>query len=271
MERANNAVFRDIIDVCTSLRIKPLMGFRHSWNTEVIAQFYATVAFEGHESARKMHWMTEGTRYSVTFTNFARFLGLSLGDFSLRCIHRGTHPIEPSTMKFMYPRDKQANAGFAAGLYSYYSVLNRMFRLTLTPRGGNPADISNFDKDLLVHMRPPILPFYVSDFIWEEINPISESPQRLCGYAPYIMLIIEKASNRKFLKDSKHEPFKVPVPKRMRLPSPGRYDELMEEGEGQQQDQPAAGSGQGQTGLTGLGMAAAASQGTSHPLPFVSS
>jgi hypothetical protein len=37
MERANNAVFRDIRDVCTSLRIKPLMGFSHSWNTEVIA------------------------------------------------------------------------------------------------------------------------------------------------------------------------------------------------------------------------------------------
>jgi hypothetical protein len=47
------------------------------------------------------------------------------------------------------------------------------------------------------------------------------------------MHIIEKESNRKFLKDSKHEPFKVPVPKRMRLPSPRRYDEMMEEGEGQ--------------------------------------
>jgi hypothetical protein len=67
------------------------------------------------------------------------------------------------------------------------------------------------------------------------------------------MHIIEKASNRKFLKDSKHEPFKVPVPKRMGLPSPRRYDEMMEEGKGQQQDQPAADSGQGQTGLTGLG------------------
>jgi hypothetical protein len=69
------------------------------------------------------------------------------------------------------------------------------------------------------------------------------------------MHIIEKVSNRKFLKDTKHEPFKVPVPKRMRIPSPGRYDELMEEGEGQQQeqDQPAAATGQGQTGLTGLG------------------
>jgi hypothetical protein len=48
------------------------------------------------------------------------------------------------------------------------------------------------------------------------------------------MHIIEKVSNRKFLKDTKHEPFKVPVPKRMRIPSPGRYDEVMKEGEGQQ-------------------------------------
>jgi hypothetical protein len=79
-------------------------------------------------------------------------------------------------MKFMYPRNKQANAGYAAGLYSYYSMLNRMFRLTLTPRGRNLVDISNFAKDLLVHMRPPRLPFSVSDFIWEEIKTISESP-----------------------------------------------------------------------------------------------
>jgi hypothetical protein len=84
--------------------------------------------------------------------------------------------MEPSAMKFMYPRDKQENAGFAARLYSYYSVLNRMFRLTLTPRGGNPTDISNFPKDLLVHMRPPGLSFSMSDFIWEEVKSISKSP-----------------------------------------------------------------------------------------------
>jgi hypothetical protein len=128
--------------------------------------------------------------------------------------------MEPSAMKFMYPRNKQANAGYAAGLYSYYNVLNRMFRLTLTPRGGNLTDISNYAKDLLVHMRPPELSFLVSDFIWEEIKTISESPQRLRGYASYIMHIIEKVSNRKSLKDTKHEPFKVPVPKRLRIPSP---------------------------------------------------
>jgi hypothetical protein len=61
MEKTNNAIFRDIIDVCTILRIKPLMGFRHILNTEVIAQFYATVTFEENESTRKMQWMTEGS------------------------------------------------------------------------------------------------------------------------------------------------------------------------------------------------------------------
>jgi hypothetical protein len=192
MEKKNNAIFRDIFDVCTTLRIKPVMCFRHRWNTEVIAQFYATVAFKENESTRKMHWMTEGTRYSVTFTHFAMYLGASLADFTLPCIHQGTRPMEPSAMKFMYPRNKQANAGYAAGHYSYYSMLNRMFHLTLTPRGRNPADISNFAKVLLIHMRPPGLPFSVSDFIWEEIKTISESPQRLCGYAPYIMHIIQK-------------------------------------------------------------------------------
>jgi hypothetical protein len=254
MEKTNNVVFRDIIDVYTTLRIKPLMGFKHSWNTEVIAQFYATVTFEENESTSKMHWMTEGTRYSVTFTHFARYLGASPADLTLPCIHRGTRPMEPSAMKFMYPRNKKANAGYAAGLYSYYSVLNRMFHLTITPRGGNPADISNYAKDLLVHMRPPGLSFSLSDFIWEEIKTISESPQRLCGYASYIMHITEKVSNRKFLKDTNHETFKVPVPKRLRIPSPRRYDEVMEEVEGQQQEQyqPAAATGQDQTGLTDL-------------------
>ena len=42
--------------------------------------------------------------------------------------------------------------------------------------------------------------------MWEEIKNISESPQRLCGYAPYIMLIIEKVTKIKILKDAKHEP-----------------------------------------------------------------
>jgi hypothetical protein len=41
-------------------------------------------------------------------------------------------------------------------------------------------------------------------------------------------------SKRKFLKDAKHEPFRIPAPKKISTPSSGRYDEIqMEEGEEQ--------------------------------------
>ena len=33
--------------------------FRHGWNKEIIAQFYATVFFGYHESKRAMFWMIE--------------------------------------------------------------------------------------------------------------------------------------------------------------------------------------------------------------------
>jgi hypothetical protein len=85
--------------------------------------------------------------------------------------------MEPKELRFMYRRNKQGNAGYVKGLHTYFIVLNHMFRMTLTPRGGNPADISNYAKDLLVHTRPPGLPFSVSDFIWEEIKTISEIPE----------------------------------------------------------------------------------------------
>ena len=90
-----------------------------------------------------MHWMTEGTRYNISFTKFTRLLGLSPSDMTLPCIHNGTRPLDAKEIRFMYLRNKQASAGFVAGLYTYYGVLNRLFRMTLTPRGGNTSDVSN--------------------------------------------------------------------------------------------------------------------------------
>jgi len=39
----------------------------------------------------------------------------------------------------MYPRDRVGNAGKVTGLYTYYSILNRLFRKTLTPGMGIPV------------------------------------------------------------------------------------------------------------------------------------
>ena len=46
------------IATCEHIGIYRLMEFQHPWNSEVIAQFYATLLVE--EELRRMHWMLEG-------------------------------------------------------------------------------------------------------------------------------------------------------------------------------------------------------------------
>ena len=57
------------------------------------------------------------------------------------------------TLTFMYPRDLIGLVGKVTGLYTYYSILNRLFRKTPTPRNGNPSDISSFAKNLMKKMQ----------------------------------------------------------------------------------------------------------------------
>ena len=42
MVRKNNVIFNEVMAACADKRIKVLMGFKHNWNKEIIAQFFAT-------------------------------------------------------------------------------------------------------------------------------------------------------------------------------------------------------------------------------------
>jgi hypothetical protein len=46
--------------------------------------------------------------------------------------------------------------------------------------------------------------FNVFDFIFQEIWSVADSNNWLCAYAPYIMKIIEKVSNKTFMKNVEH-------------------------------------------------------------------
>ena len=134
-------------------------------------------------------------------------------------------PLPIDEMKFMYPKGQVHNAGKVAGLYTYYSILNRLLRKTITPRGGNPADISLHARNLLATLRPSGADFCVADFIWEEIKYISENPLKICGYAPYLMTLIETVTKTKYGTDTIHEHLHPSVPKRRIMPSPHRHSE----------------------------------------------
>jgi hypothetical protein len=50
-------------------------------------------------------------------------------------------------------------------------------------------------------------PFF--DFIWEEIKAILENPLKSCGYAPYLMHMIEKMTAQTFFCEKEHHPLRI--------------------------------------------------------------
>jgi len=165
MARKNNAIFNEVMAECANKRIKALMGFKHSWNKEIIAQFYATVFFGHHDGEKTMFWMTEKERYQISFPDFVSLFRLGNADAELPKLH-DVGVLETKEMHFMYPRNRRGGWGKVSGLYTYYAVLNMLLRKTLTPRDGNTSDATLFQRNLMAAMRPGAPQFSVGDFIW---------------------------------------------------------------------------------------------------------
>jgi hypothetical protein len=93
----------------------------------------------------------------------------------------------------------------------FYAYLNYLFERTMIPRKGDSSNIPSYKRNLLVAMAPHPhgFDFSVFDFIWEEINAISKSSLKNCGYAPYIMHMIERVMGRTFGCDKEHNPLQI--------------------------------------------------------------
>jgi hypothetical protein len=127
--------------------------------------------------------------------------------------------------------------------------------VSITPRDGNPSEITKFQKNLMIALRPGAPEFSVGDFMWQEIKHLSEDPKKICSYSPYIIYMIEKVAKTEFPKNVTHKPLKLNPSKNPRFPSPRvenapRHEgEIFEEGAAQP-DLPQVGA-QTVTGLTG--------------------
>jgi hypothetical protein len=85
--------------------------------------------------------------------------------------------------------------------------------------------------------------FSVFDFIWEEIKAISENPLKSCGYAPYLMHMIERVIALTFFYEKEHHPLRIkndlraPV-KDLRAAAPHSSPPRATRGRGQSRDKP---------------------------------
>jgi hypothetical protein len=81
----------------------------------------------------------------------------------------------------------------------------------MTPREGDETNILTYNKNILAAMAPNAngFEFSVFDLTWEEIKTISENSLKSCGYAPYIMHMIERVTARTFYCEKEHHPLRI--------------------------------------------------------------
>jgi hypothetical protein len=175
-----------------------------------------------------MHWMTEGEWYNIRYGDFASRFSYGATNAHRPRLHIH-NLLDEDEMKFMYALGQEGNAWTTNGLYTFYSILNRLFRKTVCPRDGDPTNISQFAKNLLANMRDGAPPFSMIDFVWEEIKGISLNPQKNYGFTPYLMFMIEDVTTRSFPKDGIHmllrpNPTKKPLITPAQDSSPPRAD-----------------------------------------------
>jgi hypothetical protein len=155
--------------------LKILLGIHYDWNVKVIAQFYATLYIEEGGGAKRIHWMIDGNWFNISYDDFSSRFSFGAADARRQRLHI-QNPLDEEEMKFMYAPGLEGNVGTTNGLYTFYSVINMLFRKTICPRDGDPTNISQFAKNMLANMRDGALPLNVMDFVWEEIKDISMNP-----------------------------------------------------------------------------------------------
>ena len=112
------------------------------------------------DGERAMLWMTNGRKHGIIFSHFLELFHIIPEDKDLPKLH-DEGLLELEAMRFMYPRDEQTNLGKVKGLYTYHAVLNRLLRVSITPRDGNPSNVSKYMKILMIALRPGAPPYSV--------------------------------------------------------------------------------------------------------------
>jgi hypothetical protein len=101
------------------------------------------------------------------------------GDKDLRKLH-DEGELDRDELHIMYPRGEHANYGKVKNLYTYYAALNRLLRVYVTPRDGNLSEITKFQKNLMVALRPGAPEFSVG----KKSSIYPRTPKRFAAIAP---------------------------------------------------------------------------------------
>jgi hypothetical protein len=102
------------------------------------------------------------------------------GDGELRKLH-DEGELEKDALHVMYPRGEHANYGRVKNLYTYFAILNRLLRVSITPRDGNPSEITKFQKNLMVALRPELWSLVLGISFGKRLSTFQRTPKRFAA------------------------------------------------------------------------------------------
>jgi hypothetical protein len=103
-------------------------------------------------------------------------------------------------VQFMYVPGVAATPPKIRNFLPKLNTLHHLLRATLTPCIGDATTFPQYERNL-IQFYVQKKRFSVFDFILQEIISISRIALCSCGYAPQIMMFIERVTSREFLKD----------------------------------------------------------------------
>jgi hypothetical protein len=103
-------------------------------------------------------------------------------------------------MQFMYAPGVKSHPPKVQNILLELNTLHRLLRATLTLRIGDATTRPQYERNL-IQLYVQKKPFLVFAFILVEIVSISRNALRSYGYAPQIMMMIEKMPRIDFLMD----------------------------------------------------------------------
>jgi hypothetical protein len=83
----HDRIFDEVVAACKAKHLRDIMAFRKNWNSEIIAHFFATMYVEERGDTRKIHCISDGRWYEITYEQFGRLFGFRREDANRNKIH----------------------------------------------------------------------------------------------------------------------------------------------------------------------------------------
>jgi hypothetical protein len=139
--KTNRTPCSTVIAKAQQLGIIDMVGMWQDWNCELVAQFYSTMWLSGNGFDSSINFRIDGHRYSLRIEEIPAMFGLANNDFHREGI-ANEKTVLNNELAPLYLPGNESNYGTIHGLLPEYTIFNKIFRGTLTPKRGDQSSIN---------------------------------------------------------------------------------------------------------------------------------